>query len=155
MALDVRETYLRDCSVHIYFSRVLLDALSVPPLGQVFECWFGPCGAHVGFLGASWGALGHFECVFERIWVSLAPFGRFGVGFFVYLRWNFHLFFVICRLFVDIFCISSDRNNSSKTSKKPRKNNGFSMILPSGRFQQYRTKQQTEIKICEEIFVWM
>ena len=36
MALDVRETYLRDCSVHIYFSRVLLDALSVPPLGQVF-----------------------------------------------------------------------------------------------------------------------
>ena len=37
MALDVRETYLRDCSVHIYFSRVLLDALSVPPLGQVTE----------------------------------------------------------------------------------------------------------------------
>ena len=36
MALDVRETYLRDCSVHSYFSRVLLDALSVPPLGQVF-----------------------------------------------------------------------------------------------------------------------
>ena len=35
MALDVRETYLRDCSVHSYFSRVLLDALSVPPLGQV------------------------------------------------------------------------------------------------------------------------
>ena len=36
MALDVRETHLRDCSVHSYFSRVLLDALSVPPLGQVF-----------------------------------------------------------------------------------------------------------------------
>ena len=35
MALDVRETYLRDRSVHSYFSRVLLDALSVPPLGQV------------------------------------------------------------------------------------------------------------------------
>ena len=51
-----------------------------------FGAWFGPCGAHVGNLGASWGALGHFECVFERIWVSLAPFGRFGVGFFVYLR---------------------------------------------------------------------
>ena len=37
MALDVRETYLRDCSVHSYFSRVLLDALSVPSLGQVLE----------------------------------------------------------------------------------------------------------------------
>ena len=36
MALDVRETYLRDRSVHSYFSRVLLDALSVPPLVQVF-----------------------------------------------------------------------------------------------------------------------
>ena len=58
MALDVRETYLRDCSVHSYFSRVLLDALSVPPLGQV----------------------------------SLAPFGRFGVGFLVFFRSNFHFF---------------------------------------------------------------
>ena len=103
MALDVRETYLRDCSVHIYFSRVLLDALSVPPLGQVwgrgeapnlgrvtgaadFGAWFGPCGALVGNLGASWGALGHFGSVVERIWVSLAPFGRFGVGFLVYFR---------------------------------------------------------------------
>ena len=28
--------YLRDCCVHFYFARVLLDALSVPPLGQVF-----------------------------------------------------------------------------------------------------------------------
>ena len=37
MALDVRETYFRDCSVHSYFSRVMLDALSVPPLGQVFQ----------------------------------------------------------------------------------------------------------------------
>ena len=54
--------------------------------------WFGPCGAHVGFLGASWGALGHFECVFERIWVSLAPFGRFGVGFLVYFRSIFNFF---------------------------------------------------------------
>ena len=91
--------YLRDCCVHFYFARVLLDALSVPPLGQVlgvgavdFGCWFGPCGAHVGFLGASWGALGHFECVFERIWVSLAPFGRFGVGFLVYFRSIFNFF---------------------------------------------------------------
>ena len=120
-----------------------------------FGAWFGPCGAHVGNLGASWGALGHFGGVVERIWVSLAPFGRFGVGFFVYLRWNFHLFFVIFRLFVDIFCISNDRDNSSKTSTKPRKNNGFSTILPSERFQRCRTKQQTEIKFCEEIFVWM
>ena len=106
-----------------------------------FGAWFGLCGAHVGNLGASWGALGHFGGVVERIWVSLAPFGRFGVGFFVYLRWNFHLFFVIFRLFVDIFCISSDRDNSSKTSTKPRKNNGFSTILSSGRFQRCRTKQ--------------
>ena len=117
-----------------------------PRLGEVtgaadFGPWFGPCGAYVGNLGASWGALGHFGGVVERIWVSLAPFGRFGVGFFVYLRWNFHLFFVIFRLFVDIFCISSDRDNSSKTSTKPRKNNGFSTILSSGRFQRCRTKQ--------------
>ena len=81
--------YLRDCCVHFYFARVLLDALSVPPLGQVFGCWFGPCRAHVGLLGASWGALGHFACVFERVWVSLALFGRFGIGFLVYFRSNF------------------------------------------------------------------
>ena len=68
-----------------------------------FGCWFGPCGAHVGNLGASWGALGHFGGVVERIWVSLAPFGRFGVGFLVYLRSIFHFFCVIFRLFVDIF----------------------------------------------------
>ena len=86
---------------------------------------FGPCGAHVGFLGASWGALGHFACVFERVWGSLAPFGRFGIGFLVYFRSNFHLFFVICRLFVDIFCISSDRDNSMKTLKKRRKKQWF------------------------------
>ena len=109
MALDVRETYLRDCSVHIYFSRVLLDALSVPPLGQVwgrgeapslgeqtgaadFGAWFGLCGAHVGNLGASWGALGYFGGDVERIWVFLAPFGRFGVGFFVYCRSIIYIF---------------------------------------------------------------
>ena len=57
-----------------------------------FGSWFGPCGAHVGLLGASWGALGHFACVFERVWVSLAPFGRFGVGFLVYFRSNFEFF---------------------------------------------------------------
>ena len=51
-----------------------------------FGAWFGPCGAHVGNLGASWGALGHFGGVVERIWISLAPFGRFGVGFLVYFR---------------------------------------------------------------------
>ena len=55
-----------------------------------FGSWFWPCRAHVGLLGASWGALGHFACVFERVWVSLAPFGRFGVGFLVYFRSNFH-----------------------------------------------------------------
>ena len=68
-----------------------------PSLGRVtgaadFGAWFGPCGAYVGNLGASWGALGHFGGVVERIWISLAPFGRFGVGFLVYLRSNFIYF---------------------------------------------------------------
>ena len=94
MALDVRETYLRDRSVHSYFSRVLLDALSVPPLGQVLGVGLG----HVGLMLASWALLGAllgvFECVFERVWVSLAPFGRFGVGFLVYFRSIIIYFFV-------------------------------------------------------------
>ena len=43
-----------------------------PRLGGVtgavdFGGWFGPCGARVGLLGASWGALGHFWYVFECI----------------------------------------------------------------------------------------
>ena len=119
MALDVRETYLRDCSAHIYFSRVLLDALSVPPLGQVwgrgeaprlgevtgaadFGAWFGPCGALVGNLGASWGALRYFGGVVERIWVSLAPFGRFGVGFLVYFRSMLNFIdFILCQRLID------------------------------------------------------
>ena len=73
------------------------------PARSGFGSWFGPCGAHVGNLGASWGALGHFGGVVERIWVSLAPFGRFGVGFLVYFRSIFHFFCVIFYLFVDIF----------------------------------------------------
>jgi len=40
-----------------------------------------------------------------------------------------------------------------KTSKKLKKNFGFSMILPSWRFKQFRTKQQNEIKICAKMFV--
>jgi len=113
----------------------------------------------LGALGSSWGALGallgDFVLIFFCIGVSLAPFGRFGVGFLVYFRsiFNFFVWFFVYSLI--FFCIWSDRDNSMKTSKKPRKNNGFSMILPSGRFQRYRTKQQTEIKFCEEIFVWM
>ncbi len=70
-----------------------------------FGAWFGPCGAHVGNLGASWGALGHFGGVVERIWISLAPFGRFGVGFLVYFRsilYFFVRFFVYSLMF---FCI--------------------------------------------------
>ena len=68
MALDVRETYLRDCSVHIYFSRVLLDALSVPPLGQVLA--FGL--AHVGLMLVTWALLGALLGILE---VLLSAFG--------------------------------------------------------------------------------
>ena len=68
MALDVRETYLRDCSVHIYFSRVLLDALSVPPLGQVLGVGLG----HVGLMLASWALLGALLGIFG---VFLSAFG--------------------------------------------------------------------------------
>ena len=68
MALDVRETYLRDCSVHIYFSRVLLDALSVPPLGQVLALGLG----HVGLLLVTWALLGALLGILE---VLLSAFG--------------------------------------------------------------------------------
>ena len=61
MALDVRETYLRDRSVHSYFSRVLLDALSVPPLGQVLGVGLGP----VGLMLASWALLGALLGIFD------------------------------------------------------------------------------------------
>ena len=67
----------------------ILFALSVPPLGQVLGVGLGHVGFMFGLLGASWGALGHFACVFERVWGSLAPFGRFGVGFLVYFLSNF------------------------------------------------------------------
>ena len=68
MALDVRETYLRDCSVRIYFSRVLLDALSVPPLGQVLALGLG----HVGLLLVTWALLGALLGILE---VLLSAFG--------------------------------------------------------------------------------
>ena len=68
MALDVRETYLRDCSVHIYFSRVLLDALSVPPLGQVLALGLG----HVGLMLVTWAILGALLGILE---VLLSAFG--------------------------------------------------------------------------------
>ena len=68
MALDVRETYLRDCSVHIYFSRVLLDALSVPPLGQVLALGLG----HVGLMLVTWAFLGVLLGILE---VLLSAFG--------------------------------------------------------------------------------
>ena len=68
MALDVRETYLRDRSVHSYFSRVLLDALSVPPLGQVLALGLG----HVGLLLVTWALLGALLGILE---VLLSAFG--------------------------------------------------------------------------------
>ena len=78
LALDVRETYLRDCSVHVYFSRVLLDALSVPPLGQVFSMGLG----HVGLMLASWALLGAllgilnvFLSAFGSLWRLLVDLG--------------------------------------------------------------------------------
>ena len=84
MALDVRETYLRDCSVHSYFSRVLLDALSVPPLGQVLGVGLG----HVGLVLASWALLGAllgifdtFLNAFESFWCLLVDLG-----------WDFNVF---------------------------------------------------------------
>ena len=67
-ALDVRETYLRDCSVHIYFSRVLLDALSVLPLGQVLALGLG----HVGLMLVTWALLGALLGILE---VLLSAFG--------------------------------------------------------------------------------
>ena len=78
MALDVRETYLRDCSVHIYFSRVLLDALSVPPLGQVLALGLG----HVGLMLVTWALLGAllgilhvFLSAFGSLWRLLVDLG--------------------------------------------------------------------------------
>ena len=68
MALDVRETYLRDCSVHSYFSRVLLDALSVPPLGQVLALGLG----HVVLMLVTWALLGALLGILE---VLLSAFG--------------------------------------------------------------------------------
>ena len=68
MALDVRETYLRDRSVHSYFSRVLLDALSVPPLGQVLALGLG----HVGLMLVTWAFLGVLLGILE---VLLSAFG--------------------------------------------------------------------------------
>ena len=84
MALDVRETYLRDCSVHSYFSRVLLDALSVPPLGQVLGVGLGPVGlvlASWALLGALLGIFDTFLNAFECFWCLLVDLG-----------WDFNVF---------------------------------------------------------------
>ena len=53
--------YLRDCCVHFYFARVLLDALSVPPLGQVLGVGLGS----VGLVLASWALLGALLGIFD------------------------------------------------------------------------------------------
>ena len=91
MALDVRETYLRDCSVRIYFSRVLLDALSVPPLGQVLGVGLG----HVGLMLASWALLGALLGILH---VFLNAFGLFDT-LLVDLGWDFKCIFA--QIFVD------------------------------------------------------
>ena len=76
--------YLRDCCVHFYFARVLLDALSVPPLGQVLGVGLGP----VGLVLASWALLGAlldifdtFLNAFEFFWCLLVDLG-----------WDFNVF---------------------------------------------------------------
>ena len=80
-----------------------------PSLGEQtgaadFFAWFGPCGAHVGFLGASWGALGHFGGVVERIWRYLfVVFWSIWGWIFGLFSLDFLFFCVIFRLFVDIF----------------------------------------------------
>ena len=60
--------YLRECCVHFYFARVLLDALSVPPLGQVLGVGLGS----VGLVLASWALLGALLGILE---VLLSAFG--------------------------------------------------------------------------------
>ena len=93
MALDVRETYLRDCSVHSYFSRVLLDALSVPPLGQVLALGLG----HVGLMLVTWALLGALLGILE---VLLSAFGSLW-RLLVDLGLDF--WFIFARLLVYIF----------------------------------------------------
>ena len=68
--------YLRDCCVHFYFARVLLDALSVPPLGQRVGL------GHVGLVLASWALLGAllgilhvFLSAFGPLWRLLVDLG--------------------------------------------------------------------------------
>ena len=70
--------YLRDCCVHFYFARVLLDALSVPPLGQALGVGSGP----VGLVLASWtlfgvllGIFDTFLNAFESFWCLLVDLG--------------------------------------------------------------------------------
>ena len=66
----------RTCSARCAFRSPARSGFLGVGLGRV--------GLMFGLLGASWGALGHFACVFERVWGSLASFGRFGIGFLVY-----------------------------------------------------------------------
>ena len=76
--------YLRDCCVHFYFARVLLDALSVPPLGQVLGVGLGPVGlvlASWALLGALLGIFDTFLNAFESFWCLLVELG-----------WDFNVF---------------------------------------------------------------
>ena len=88
-----RKTYLRASLVHMLFTRFSIDALSVPPLGQVFGggvlglswpplglSWalLGRCWA---LLGRSWAGLGVLEAFWVAIELSGASFGFFLVDF--------------------------------------------------------------------------
>ena len=93
--------YLRDCCVHFYFARVLLDALSVPPLGQVLGVGLG----HVGLVLASWALLGAllgilhvFLSAFGSLWRLLVDLGLD----FWFIFAQILIFCVIFRLFAVI-----------------------------------------------------
>ena len=85
--------YLRDCCVHFYFARVLLDALSVPPLGQVLGVGLGPVGlvlASWALLGALLGIFDMFLNAFESFWclwsIGCGIFNAFSLRFSLILR---------------------------------------------------------------------
>ena len=79
--------YLRDCFGYFYFARVLLDALSVPPLGQVLGVGLRPVGLMLAFwalLGALLDIFDTFLNAFEFFWCLLVDLG-----------WDFNVFSLI------------------------------------------------------------
>ena len=123
--------YLRDCCVYFYFARVLLDALSVPPLGQVLGDGLG----HVGLMLASWALLGAllgivhvFLSTFGALWRLLVDLG---LGcWFIFVRIS--IFCANFNLFADI-CLHLERSrllyeNIEKTPEKQWFFNDFAKL---------------------------